>query len=79
MNDDLNQNIGSESAADLKSILTNSLLGTIGVMWVIGGFLAVLNLYEVHWMLGWLSAFVWIWGCWAAALYFDVKKILQLG
>ena len=74
MNDDLNQNIGSNSAADLKSILINSLLGTIGVMWVIGGILAVLNLYEVHWILGWLSAFVWIWGCWAAALYFDVKK-----
>ena len=77
MNDDLNQNIGPKSAADLKPILINSLLGTIGVMWVIGGILAVLNLYEVRWILGWLSAFVWIWGCWAAALYFDVKRFVS--
>ena len=43
MNDDLNQNIGSESTADLQSILINSLLGTIGVMWILGGILAVLR------------------------------------
>ncbi len=74
MNDDLDQNIGSKSIADLKPILIDSLLGTIGVMWTIGGILAILTLYDVHWILGWLSAFVWVWGCWAAALYFDVKK-----
>jgi hypothetical protein len=74
MNDDLNQNIGSKSVADLRSILISSLLGTVGVMWIIGGILAILNLYDVHWILGWLSAFVWVWGCWAAALYFDVKS-----
>ncbi len=74
MNDDLDQNIGSKLTANLKSILIDSLLGTIGVMWIIGGILAILTLYDVHWILGWLSAFVWVWGCWAAALYFDVKN-----
>ncbi len=74
MNDDVNQKIDSKSAADLKSILINSLLGAIGVMWIIGGIVAILNLYVVHWILGWLSAFVWVWGCWAAALYVNVKK-----
>ncbi len=77
MNDDLNQTLGSKSAADLKSILINSLLGTIAVMWTIGGILVILNLYDVNWILGWLSAFVWICGCWAAALYFDVKRFLS--
>ncbi len=77
MNDDLNQTLGSKSAADLKSILINSLLGTNAVMWTIGGILVILNLYDVNWILGWLSAFVWIWGCWAAALYFDVKRFLS--
>jgi len=74
MDGELNQLIGSKSSAELKSILISSLLGTVGVTWVAGGILAVLRLYEVHWALGWLSAFVWVWGCWAAALYFDVKK-----
>ena len=48
MNDDLNQNLGSKSAADLKSILINSLLGTIVVMWTFGGILAILNLFDVN-------------------------------
>ena len=77
MNDDLNQKIGSKSAADLKSILISSLLGTIGVTWTIGGILAILNLYEVHWILGCVSAFIWVWGCWAAALYFDIKRFFS--
>ncbi len=77
MNDELNQNLGVNTAVDLRSILINSLLGTVGVMWTIGGVLAVLSLHEVHWALGWLSAFVWIWGCWAAALYFDVKRFIS--
>jgi hypothetical protein len=54
-----------------------SLLGTVGVMWAIGGILAILNLYDVNWILGWVSAFIWIWGCWAAALYFDVKRFIN--
>ena len=77
MNDDFNQNLGSKSAADLKSILINSLFGTVGVMWSIAGILAVLSLHDVHWILGWIAAFVWIWGCWAAALYFDVKRFVS--
>ncbi len=48
--------------------LINSLFGTIGVVWTIGGILAVLSLHDVHWILGWLAAFVWIRGCWAAVL-----------
>jgi hypothetical protein len=77
MNDDFNQNLGSKSAADLKSILINSLFGTGGVMWSIAGILAVLSLHDVHWILGWIAAFVWIWGCWAAALYVDVKRFVS--
>ncbi len=77
MNDDVNQKIDSKSAADLKSLLINSLLGAIGVMWIIGGIVAILNLYDVHWLIGWVSAFIWIWGCWAAALYFNVKRFFS--
>ncbi len=77
MNDDFNSVIGSRSAADVKSILMTSLLGTTGVMWVAGGILAVLSLYDTHWILGAIGAFVWVWGCWAAALYFDVKRFLS--
>ena len=77
MNDDIMQNPGSKSNAEFKSIIISSLLGTSGIMWVIGGFLAILNLYDVSWMLGWLSAFVWVWGCWAAALYFDIKRFIN--
>jgi TctA family transporter len=77
MNDELNQTLGSKSTDDLKAILITSLLGTIGVMWTIGGILAILHLYDVNWILGWLSAFIWIWGCWAAALYFDVKRFIM--
>jgi hypothetical protein len=77
MNDSLNLDSGLRSNADLKSIVISSLLGTTGVTWVIGGFLAILSLYDVSWMLGWLSAFIWIWGCWAAALYFDVKRFIN--
>jgi len=74
MNDDLNQYLSSKSAADLKPILISSFLGTVCITWIVGGALAILNLYDVHWILGWLCAFVWVWGCWAAALYFDVKR-----
>ncbi len=77
MNDDLNQDTGTESDPDLRAILKSSLLGTTGVMWVVGGFLVILNLYEMNWLLGWLSAFIWIWGCWAAAIYFDVKRFIS--
>lgn len=77
MNDKLNEDSGSRTNTDLKSILISSLLGTTGVAWVVGGFLAILNLYDVSWILGLLSAFIWLWGCWAAALYFDIKRFIS--
>ena len=77
MSTDISQDSGFKSSADLKSIMISSLLGTTGVTWVIGGFLAILSLYDVSWILGWLAAFIWVWGCWAAALYFDVKRFIN--
>jgi len=77
MSGEIGQSFGDKSSAELKSILIDSLLGTIGVMWVVGGILAVVNLYALHWALGWLSGFVWVWGCWAAVLYFDLKRFLS--
>jgi len=77
MSEELRQVIGSKTNSELKSILVESLIGTAGVMWVIGGILAILELYDVHWALGWLAGFVWVWGCWAAALYFDIKRFFH--
>jgi hypothetical protein len=77
MNDDIKQDSGTKSDPDIRSVLRTSLFGTTGVMWVIGGFLVIVNLYDVNWVLGWISAFIWIWGCWAAALYFDVKRFIS--
>jgi len=77
MNDETAQSIGSGTESDLKPILIQSLVGTAGVMWVIGGFLGTLKLYDLHWALGWLGAFLWVWGCWAAALYFDLPRFFR--
>ena len=77
MSEEITPAIGTKSAAEIKTILVESLLGTAGIMWIVGGILAILSLYEVHWALGWLSGFVWVWGCWAAALYFDVKRFFN--
>ncbi len=57
-----------------KKIVIGSLIGAIGFMWVVGGISLILAGFDQHWALGWLSLFVWIWGCGAAALYFDVKR-----
>jgi hypothetical protein len=62
---------------ELRGILKSSLLGTVGLMWVIGGGMVVWTVFGIHWALGWLALFVWIWGCWAGALYFDVKRYLS--
>ncbi len=77
MNDEVLQEEGSRLNTGLKNILRESLLGTAGVMWVAGGIFIVFNLYEFNWVVGWIAAFVWIWGCWAAALYFDVKRFFN--
>jgi hypothetical protein len=57
-----------------KRIVIGSLIGAIGFMWVVGGISLILAGFDEHWALGWLSLFVWVWGCGAAALYFDVKR-----
>ena len=57
-----------------KRIVIGSLIGAVGFMWVVGGISLILAGFDQHWALGWLSLFVWIWGCGAAALYFDVKR-----
>lgn len=77
MNDEPSQIIASKTGNEVKSILIESLVGTAGVLWIIGGILATFKLYDVHWALGWSSGFIWVWGCWAAALYFDVKRFLH--
>ncbi len=57
-----------------KRIVIGSLIGAIGFMWVVGGISLILAGFDQNWALGWLSLFVWVWGCGAAALYFDVKR-----
>jgi len=61
---------------ELRKILKTSLIGTAGLMWVIGGIAAVLVMFNVHWVLGWLSLFLWVWGCWAGAIYFNIKRFM---
>ena len=77
MNDESSQTIDSEKISEIKSILIESLVGTAGIMWIAGGIFATVKLYDVHWSLGWASGFIWVWGCWAAALYFDVKRFFN--
>ena len=57
-----------------KRIVIGGLIAAIGFMWVVGGISLILVGFDQHWALGWLSLFVWVWGCGAAALYFDVKR-----
>jgi hypothetical protein len=59
---------------EAKGALTTSFLGAVAFMWVAGGVALILASFEVHWALGWLALFVWVWGCWAAALYFNVQR-----
>ena len=62
---------------ELKGILKNSLFGAIGFMWVIGGIAVILAGFDEHWAYGWLALFVWVWGCGAAALYFNVMRFFK--
>jgi hypothetical protein len=47
-------------------------------MWVIGGIAGVWTLFGIHWALGWVALFVWVWGCWAGLLYFDLVRYLKI-
>ncbi len=62
---------------DLKRILRTSLIGAIGFMWVVGGIAVMMTGFDMHWALGWLALFVWIWGCGAAALHFNVGRFFS--
>jgi hypothetical protein len=77
MIDEAMQDESPAQSNELKKILKDSLFGTAGLMWVAGGIFVVINLYDIHWLVGWVAAFVWVWGCWAAALYFDVRRFFS--
>lgn len=62
---------------DIRGILKTSLLGTIAFMWAAGGIAVILVGFDTHWALGWGALFVWVWGCGAAALYFNVKRFFS--
>jgi len=57
-----------------KGIVLASLIGAIGLMWIIGGIALITAAFSEHWALGWFSMFVWVWGCIAAGLYFKVQR-----
>lgn len=59
---------------ELREIMIAGLFMAIGIMWLIGGIALVLAGFEQHWALGWLSLFVWIWGCSTAAIYFKIQR-----
>ena len=60
--------------SELRDVMIAGLFMAIGVMWLIGGIALVLAGFEEHWALGWLSLFIWIWGCSTAAIYFKVQR-----
>ena len=62
---------------ELKRIVTTSLIGAVGFMWVVGGIAVMMAGFDEHWALGWLALFVWIWGCGAVALHFNVMRIFK--
>ncbi len=62
---------------ELKRIVTTSLIGAVGFMWVVGGIAVMMAGFDEHWALGWLALFVWIWGCGAAALHFNVMRFFK--
>ena len=59
---------------EIREVMIGGLFMAIGIMWLIGGIALVLAGFEEHWALGWLSLFVWIWGCSTAAIYFKVQR-----
>jgi hypothetical protein len=62
---------------ELKGIVKTSLVIAIGFMWAVGGIAVILAGFDEHWAYGWLALFVWVWGCVAVALYFNVMRFLK--
>ena len=62
---------------ELKGILKTSLIGAIGFMWAVGGIAVILAGFDEHWAFGWSALFVWVWGCSAAAIYFNVLQFFK--
>ena len=62
---------------ETKQILKSSLLGTAGLMWVVGGIAVVWIAFGIHWGFGWAALFIWVWGCWAGLLYFNLTHYLK--
>ncbi len=60
-----------------KRILKTSLLGTVSLMWVVGGIVLVWTVFGIHLLLGWAALFIWVWGCWTGFLYFDLTRYLK--
>ncbi len=78
MNDELNTSTKSSPMNDqMRGVLKTSLFGAIGFMWVVGGIAAVLAGFDEHWVYGWVALFIWVWGCGAAALYFNVMRFFK--
>ena len=78
MNDELNTSTKSSPMNDqMRGVLKTSLFGAIGFMWVVGGIAAVLAGFDENWVYGWVALFIWVWGCGAAALYFNVVRFFK--
>ena len=60
-----------------KRILKSSLIGTAGLMWVVGGIVIVWTVFGINWLLGWAALFIWVWCCWAGLLYFNLTRYLK--
>ena len=82
MNDELKEELNSSKESppmndELKGLLKTSLLGAVGFMWAVGGIAVILAGFDEHWAFGWGALFVWVWGCGAAALYFNVMRFFR--
>ena len=62
---------------ELKGLLKTGHIGAVGFTWAVGGIAVILPGFDAHWALGWLALFVWVSGCGAAALHFNVKRFFN--
>lgn len=62
---------------ELKGVLKTGLFAAIGFMWAVGGIAVILVGFDEHWAFGWGALFVWVWGCAAAAIYFNVLRFFK--